>query len=422
MQNSSNYDVLIAGAGASGLLAAIRAAESGASVLLVEKMKQAGRKIRITGKGRCNITNSEELEDFIQQVLPNGKFLYPAFHEFYTWDIITLLEDCGLKCKLERGGRYYPESDKAVDVVNALFNRAKAAGADFLFETSVKNIRQQEGRLASVEITGKNAPERIDCKKLILCTGGKTYPGTGSTGDGYKLAEQAGHKIVTPLPALVALQTDSLHVPQFEGLKLKNVGAVLQINGKAAHEAFGELYFTDRGLDGPVVLSLSRFAAVALDKGEPCEIALDMKPALDEEKLRQRLQRDMDEHGKRAIKNLFKNWLPSQMIPVFLDATGLDPEKPAHQVSAEDRDRILHQMKSFRFKITGTGPWDEAVITAGGINTDEVNPKSLESKMVSGLFFAGEILDLDAPTGGYNLQIAWSTGWLAGETGKFDIK
>ncbi len=418
MATNLNYDVIIAGAGAAGLTAAIRAAESGVSVLVVEKMKEAGRKIRITGKGRCNITNSEDMEDFIQKVLPNGKFLYPAFHEFYTWDIIALLEDCGLKCKLERGGRYYPESDKAVDVVDALFNRAKAAGADFLFETSVKNIRQHDGRLESVELNGINVPARVGCKKLILCTGGKTYPATGSTGDGYKLAEQAGHKIAKPLPALVALQTDSPHVPQLKGLKLKNVSAVLQINGKAAHEEFGELYFTDRGLDGPVVLSLSRFAAVALDKGDACEISLDMKPALHSEKLQQRLQRDMDEHGKRAIKNLFKNWLPSQMIPVFFDATGLDPEKPAHQVSAEDRDRILHQMKAFRFSITGTGPWDEAVITAGGVITDEVNPKTLESKLVAGLFFAGELLNLDAPTGGYNLQIAWSTGWLAGESGK----
>ncbi|MFP4664540.1 MAG: NAD(P)/FAD-dependent oxidoreductase [Bacteroidales bacterium] len=416
MQKFPKYDLVIAGAGAAGLLAAIRAAESGASVLVVEKMKQAGRKIRITGKGRCNITNSDDLEDFVQKVLPNGKFLYPAFYEFYTWDIIALLEESGVHCKLERGGRYYPESDKAGDVADALFNRAKAAGADFLFETSVKKIRQQDGRLASVELTGKNAPEWIDCKKLILCTGGKTYPGTGSTGDGYNLAEQAGHKIVKPLPALVALQTDSPHSSQLEGLKLKNINATLRINGAPAHEAFGELYFTDRGLDGPVVLSLSRFAAMAMDRGEACEIALDLKPALDEEKLRQRLQRDMDEQGKRNIKNLFKNWLPSQLIPVFFDVLKINPDKPAHQVSGKERDAICNLMKDMRFQVSGTGPWEEAVITSGGVNTDEVNPKTLESKLLPGLYFAGELLNLDAETGGYNLQIAWSTGWLAGKS------
>ncbi|HKK66620.1 MAG TPA: aminoacetone oxidase family FAD-binding enzyme, partial [Bacteroidales bacterium] len=338
MQKSPKYDVVIAGAGAAGLTAAVRAAESSASVLVVEKMKQAGRKIRITGKGRCNITNSEDLEDFIQKVLPNGKFLYPAFHEFYTWDIITLLDESGVTCKLERGGRYYPESDKAVDVADALLNRAKAAGVDFLFETSVKSIRKQAGRLESVELMGKIAPEWIDCKKLILCTGGKTYPGTGSTGDGYKLAGQAGHEIAKPLPALVALQTDSQYLSQLEGLKLKNVSAALRINGKATHEEFGEMYFTDRGLDGPVVLSLSRFAAIAMGRGETCDISLDLKPALDKEKLQQRLQRDMDEHGKRNIKNMFKNWLPSQMIPVFFDVLKIHSDKPAHQVSGKERD------------------------------------------------------------------------------------
>ncbi|MFO7791292.1 MAG: NAD(P)/FAD-dependent oxidoreductase [Bacteroidales bacterium] len=415
MQHSPKYDVVIAGAGASGLLAAIRAAESGASVVVVEKMHQAGRKIRITGKGRCNITNSEELEDFIQKVYPNGKFLYPSFYEFYTWDIITLLDECGLDCKLERGGRYYPESDNAADVVDALFNRAKAAGAEFLFETSVKNIRQHEDRLESVELFGKNVPEQITCKKLILCTGGKTYPATGSSGDGYILAEQAGHEIITPLPALVALQTDSPHLPLLEGLKLKNVMAVLRVDGKPVGEEFGELYFTNRDLDGPVVLSLSRFAAIALDKGEYCEISLDMKPSLDDDKLDRRLQRDMNEHGKKSIKNLFKSWLPSQMIPVFFDILDITPDKPAHQVSGSERLAIRKLMKDFRFKVNGTGPWEEAVITAGGVNTDEVNPKTLESKKLKGLYFAGEILNLDAETGGYNLQIAWSTGWLAGK-------
>ncbi|MGM0649913.1 MAG: NAD(P)/FAD-dependent oxidoreductase, partial [Bacteroidota bacterium] len=362
MQHSPKYDVVIAGAGAAGLVAAIRAAESGASVVVVEKMHQAGRKIRITGKGRCNITNSEELEDFIQKVYPNGKFLYPSFHEFYTWDIITLLDECGLDCKLERGGRYYPESDNAADVVDALFNRAKAAGAEFLFETSVKNIRQHEDRLESVELFGKNVPEQITCKKLILCTGGKTYPATGSTGDGYILAEQAGHEIITPLPALVALQTDSPHLPLLEGLKLKNVMAVLRVDGKPVGEEFGELYFTNRDLDGPVVLSLSRFAAIALDKGEYCEISLDMKPSLDDDKLDRRLQRDMNEYGKKNIKNLFKSWLPSQMIPVFFDILDISPDKPANQVSGSERLAIRKLMKDFRFKVNGTGPWEEAVI------------------------------------------------------------
>jgi predicted Rossmann fold flavoprotein len=415
MQKSRKYDVVIAGAGAAGLVAAIRAAESGASVLVAEKMKQPGLKIRITGKGRCNITNSEDIEDFIQNVLPNGKFLYPAFYEFYTWDIIALLDECGVPCKLERGGRYYPESDKAADVANALYDRAKSAGADFLFETTVNSIVQNEGRLCAVKLSGKDVPAEIECKKFILCTGGKTYPGTGSTGDGYKLAEQAGHEIIKPLPALVALQTNSSYAPQLEGLKLKHIEARLLINGNAKHEEFGELYFTGRGLDGPVVLSLSRFAAIAMDRGEECVISLDLKPALDEDKLKQRLQRDMDEHGKRSLRNLFKNWLPSQMIPVFFEMLKTDRDKPGHQVSGMERDAICCLMKDMRFSVNGTGPWDEAVITSGGVNTDEINPKTLESKLLPGLFFAGELLNLDAPTGGYNLQIAWSTGWLAGK-------
>ncbi|MEA3448750.1 MAG: NAD(P)/FAD-dependent oxidoreductase [Bacteroidota bacterium] len=415
MQNSQKYDVVIAGAGASGLVAAIRAAESGASVLVVEKMHKPGRKIRITGKGRCNITNSEELEDFIKKVYPNGKFLYSAFHEFYTWDIIALLEACGVSCKIERGGRYYPESDKGADVANALFKKAKSLGVIFMFETALKKISITNGRLSSVLVSSDAGEQELSCSKCILCTGGKSYPATGSTGDGYRLAEQAGHEIINPLPALVALQTDSPHLPLLVGLKLKNVMAVLQVDGKPVGEEFGELYFTDRGLDGPVVLSLSRFAATALNKGMNCEISLDMKPALDDDKLDHRLQRDMNENGKKNLKNLFKSWLPSQMIPVFFDILDINPDKPAHQVSGSERHAIRKLMKDFRFKLTGTGPWEEAVITAGGINTDEVNPKTLESKKLKGLYFAGEILNLDAETGGYNLQIAWSTGWLAGK-------
>lgn len=409
----NQYDVVIIGAGASGLIAAIRASELGQRVLVLEKMESHGRKLLITGKGRCNITNSAEIKDFMTEVYPDGRFLYSAFQSFYNDDIINLLENCDVETMLERGGRYFPKSEKAANVSDALFRKAKSNGAIFLFKSTAKSIEYTDEQVSSLTYIRDGVESKIFTSKVVVCAGGKSYPGTGSTGDGYRLAAEAGHKIEKLFPALVPLVTKEDFGEQMQGLTLKNINAKLFINGKKVAEEFGDLMFAHYGLSGPVILTISRQVVLALEENQSVTISVDFKPALDFEKLDARLMRDFNEHGKMKVGNLFKLWLPQKAISVFIQELKIDEEKPANQMSGKERKAIVSLLKSLNFTIIGHRGFKEAVVTAGGVALNEVNPKTMESKIKQGLYFAGEVLNLDANTGGYNLQVAFSTGWLA---------
>lgn len=406
----NKYDVIIVGAGPAGLLAAGRAAELGAKVLVLEKMRSEGRKLLITGKGRCNVTNAAAIGEFITHVFPNGKFLRNAFSQFFSKDIIELLEKYNVDITLERGARYFPTSNKSLDILRALLKWVNELGVEIQCGQRVEKILVEEEKIIGVRANGSI----FRSVKVVLATGGKSYPATGSTGDGYELARQLGHKIEKPIPALVPVETKGSIAQKLQGLNLKNVKAVVWIDNKKAGEAFGEMIFTHFGLSGPIILTLSRIMVKALQNNQKVEITVDLKPALDEQKLDKRLQRDLNEQGKKQLGNVFRNWLPASMIPIFIEELNLDGEKECHQVSGKERKQIRHFMKNMRFEISHNRSFKEAIITAGGVVTNEIKPKTMESKIVAGLFFAGEIIDLDAETGGYNLQIAYSTGWLAG--------
>ncbi|MDY6799840.1 MAG: NAD(P)/FAD-dependent oxidoreductase [Bacteroidota bacterium] len=407
-----HFDIIVIGAGPAGLLAAGRAAEKGKKVLILEKMQQEGRKLRITGKGRCNITNDSPINEFIKHIYPNGRFLKNAFHQFFSQDIIQLLQKLNVECKLERGGRYFPESDKAVDVLNALLAWNKKLNVTICKKHKVEKLIIADNSIKGVVAEGKN----FQANKVILATGGKSYPATGSTGDGFELAKQAGHLLEKPHPALVPLETEKLIPHKLQGLTLKNVLAVVWVNNKKNTEAFGEMEFMSFGLSGPIILTLSRNIVTELQKGNEVNIFIDLKPALDDKKLDNRLLRELNENGKKKISTIFRNILPAALIPFFLDLSNIDPEKECHQISAKERKKIRYRLKNLPFKIAGYRSFKEAIITAGGIPTNEISSKTMESKKIKGLFFAGEIINVDAETGGYNLQIAYSTGWLAGDS------
>ena len=406
------FDVIVVGAGPAGLLAAGSAAQTGGRVLVLEKMRQEGRKLLITGKGRCNITNDAEVVEFIKHVYPNGRFLRTAFGHFFSQDILQILHDYGVETTCERGGRYFPTSNKSADVLAALLKWVKERNVEIRCGQRVEKLLIEDQSIKGVQANG----QEYGAAKVILATGGKSYPATGSNGEGYELARSAGHSLVPVRPSLVPLETEGGVAQQLQGLTLKNVRATVWVDGMKSREDFGEMIFTHFGLSGPIILTLSRTVVDALHQKSNVEVSIDLKPALDEQKLDARLLRDLDESGKKKISTLFRNWLPTSMIPVFMDLLGVDPEKEGHQLSSKERRRIRNLMKDFRFKITGHRSFKEAIITAGGVPTVEISSKTMESKLVSGLYFAGEMIDLDAETGGYNLQIAYSTGWLAGRS------
>jgi predicted Rossmann fold flavoprotein len=408
----NNYDVIVIGAGPAGLLAAGRAAELGGRVLVLEKMKQEGRKLLITGKGRCNITNDAPVSEFIKHVYPEGRFLRNAFSRFFSKDIIELLKNHGVEAVLERGGRYFPASNQSSDVLKALLLWVKNLNVEIRCGYKVEKLYIENNIITGLKSNG----QKLLSDHVIMATGGNSYPATGSNGEGYELARHTGHSVVKVRPALVPLETEGNVAQELQGLNLKNVKAMVWVNGKKAVEDFGEMIFTHFGLSGPIILTLSRTVVSELQNKNKVEVVIDLKPALDDQKLDNRLIRDLNEHGKKKIINIFKFWLPATMIPVFVDLLDIDTEKECHQISSKERKKILHLLKNFSFKISGHRSFKEAIITSGGISTDEISPKTMESKMIKGLFFAGEIINLDAETGGYNLQIAYSTGWLAGDS------
>jgi predicted Rossmann fold flavoprotein len=411
-----DYDVIVIGAGAAGLIAAGRAGELGGKVLLLEKMERAGRKLLITGKGRCNITNDATASEYFKHIYPNGRFLKHAFATFFSKDIISLLESNGVKSVLERGGRYFPESNKSSDVVDALIRYCNRNKVELKCRQKVEKLLIENGAVKGVVISANGKEQELSCKKVIICTGGCSYPATGSDGDGDKMAKATGHSFVPVRPALVSVETKGDLALRLQGLSLKNVTASVWVNGKKVQDEFGEMLFTHFGLSGPIILTLSRLMVDELNKKNKVEVVIDLKPALDENKLDDRLIRDLNENGKKQFDNIFKQWLPSKLIPVFINELKIEGNKECNQVNAKERRKIMLLMKNLRFEVTSYCSFKEAIITAGGVDLQEIDSKTMESKKVKNLYFAGEVLDLDANTGGFNLQIAFSTGWLAAQS------
>ncbi len=411
-----SYDVIVVGAGAAGMLASISAAENGANVLLLEKMSREGRKMLISGKGRCNITNTAYQSEFFKKIHPKPKFLKHAFSTFFSKDILNLLSEKGLKTKEERGGRVFPESDKAADVVNALLQTVKERNIDIKTNAKVEEIITENKTIKAVKVNINGKSNTLNTNNVIICTGGKSYPATGSTGDGYLLAKRLGHTITELRPALVPLKTEGSIAEKLQGLGLKNSNVSVWVDNKKVKSEFGETMFAHFGLTGPVILTLSKVAIDAFDKQKKVEISIDLKPALDEQKLDNRLQRELNESGKKQIRNVLRNLLPAKLIPVVLELTKIDPYKECNQVSGKERKKIRVLLKDFRLKVSGHRSYKEAIVTAGGVETNEIDSKTMMSKLIKNLFFAGEVIDLDAETGGFNFQIAFSTGWLAGKS------
>jgi predicted Rossmann fold flavoprotein len=408
--------VVVIGGGPAGLMAAGRAAERGASVLLLEKMPRPGMKLGLTGKGRCNITNIAPIESFLERFGANGRFLRQAFHPFFSDDLVRFLESLGVRTVTERGGRVFPESQDARDVVRALTGWAGERGVRVRTGARALEPVLRDGRAAGVRWSaadGADGTEAADA--VIVATGGLSYPGTGSTGDGYAFARSTGHAVEETRPALVPLVTAGVTAARLQGLALKNVELTLRVDGRPEASGFGEMLFTHFGLSGPIVLSASLTAVDALRAGKTVEACIDLKPALDEAKLDQRLMRDLSENGRMEAANWMKFLLPRKMIPVCLDACRIDGGRLGNQVTAEERKRLLRWLKDFRLRVTGHRPVSEAIVTAGGVRLSEIDPRTMESRLVPGLYFCGEVLDLQADTGGYNLQAAFSTGRLAGE-------
>lgn len=421
------YDVIVIGAGAAGLMAAGTAARDGKKVLLVEKMEKAARKVRITGKGRCNLTNAKGRDEFLAKVRANVDFFEPAFDSFDNQDTIDFFREHEVQLKVERGGRVFPESGKAWDIADALVDFARHSGVEMMSNTKVTGIRTLGSRVCGVKIETKRGFERnVDAENVIICTGGVSYPATGSTGDGYTFAHDLGHRIESVRPSLVPLESKTIIGGMLSGIALKNVFVELFADGELIGEEFGEMSFTDRGVEGPVILKLSRRAVDAIIDGKKLEIALDLKSALTEKVLSARIDREFaafeEEKASTGIDatngELLRKLLPKPMIAPFAKQAGIAVKAKACELSEEDKDRIIRQLKNFRVEITDYRPFEEAVVTAGGVAVENVDPNTLQSKLVKGLYFAGEVLDLDADTGGYNLQIAFSTGHLAGKLKK----
>lgn len=405
----SRKRVIVIGGGAAGLMSATIAARNGADVLVIEKNEKTGRKILITGKGRCNITNFCDNDEFISNIPTNPRFMYSAINAFTTYDTIAFFEDLGVATKVERGNRVFPVSDKASDVADALRNSALSNGCDIVCDTVVALILK-EGKVIGV----KTQHDKYLCDSVIVCTGGKSYPKTGSSGDGYKFAKSVGHKVIDPTPSLVPLESDDVHCKELQGLALKNVSVkVVEENSqKEIYSDFGELLFTHFGLSGPTILSAS--AHMKDMKNKEYTVHIDLKPALDTQTLDKRLLRDFSKYINKDICNSLNELIPKSFIPVLLDICDINPHTKCNSITQKQRNLMVSNLKDFKVRIKGFRPIDEAIITCGGVCVNEIDPKTMKSKVVDNLYFAGEVIDVDAYTGGFNLQIAFSTGYLAG--------
>lgn len=401
-----NEEIAIIGAGPAGIIAAGIAGSRGKKVTLYEKNKFIGKKLFITGKGRCNITNASPIDVFFDNIVTNKNFLYSSLYTFTNDDIINLLKDNGLTVKIERGNRVFPNSDKSSDVIKALTRFLNNNNVELKLNTDISDVRRQGDNFI---LTIDNKKFKYD--KLIISTGGKSYPATGSTGDGYNFARMLGHTITKLSPSLVPIEIDAKWYKDLQGLSLKNVELSAFNHKKLIHKEFGEMVFTHYGISGPIVLSMSNYLHGDYKK---IILSLDLKPALSREKLNDRIKRDFDLYINKQIKNALYDLLPKKIIPWIISQSNIDPEKPVNQVTVEERNSLIDSVKAFNLKFKSFRPIEEAIITSGGVSTNEINPSTMESKLQSNLFFAGEIIDVDALTGGYNLQIAFSTGYLAG--------
>lgn len=404
--------VIVVGGGAAGMMAAISAADSGAEVILIEKNEKLGKKVYITGKGRCNITNESDVENLLKNVRSNPKFLYSAFYTFDSYRMMDFLEGEGLKLKTERGNRVFPESDKSSDVIKTLKKALEKRKVKIVLNTKVLNIEIKDGICHGVIVRSGDKSGSYTADKVIVATGGCSYQSTGSTGDGYRFAKDADIKVTKCYPSLVPFNIGSDIPKRLQGLSLRNVKVTLSDKGKVLYEELGEMLFTHFGVSGPLVLSASTLAS-GKDVSQ-MELSIDLKPALSKEQLDERILRDFSENRNSYFKNSLSRLLPAKMIPVIVELSEIDEKKQVNNITKEERNRLVNLLKRLTFKVESLRGFNEAIITKGGVSVKEINPGTMEAKKVKGLFFAGEVLDLDAVTGGYNLQIAWSTGYLAG--------
>ena len=407
--------VIVVGGGAAGMFAAIAAAKNGHQVTLYEKNEKLGKKIFITGKGRCNITNAADMEELFDAVVTNSKFLYSSFYGYTNQNVIDFFEDAGVPVKIERGNRVFPISDHSSDVIRALEREMKKVGVKVCLNTEVKSVEAEKGKFNKVVLKDTTTQAADAC---IVATGGLSYRSTGSTGDGFRFAENVGHKVTQCFPSLVPMETKEPWICELQGLSLRNVEAKILDGKKELYKDFGEMLFTHFGVSGPLIISASSYVGKKfMDKnGQKKELTLeiDLNPAHTEEQLDQRVLRDFEENHNRQFKNAITKLFPTKLIPVMLELGGIDPEKKVNSIEKEERKQFVHLIKHFRMTLTGLRGYLEAIITKGGVNVKEIDPGTKESKLVKGLYFAGEVLDLDALTGGFNLQIAWSTGYAAG--------
>ena len=401
--------IIIIGGGAAGLIASATAAKRGEDVTVIEKNSRPARKVMITGKGRCNVTNAcFDLDDLINSVVTNKRFMYSAFSSFMPYDTIALIEEMGVPTKIERGNRVFPESDKAVDIVDALVKNAKQSGVKFV-EGTVISFNTENNVIKSVNLADGTV---VDGDAFAICTGGLSYQSTGSTGDGYRLAESVGHRVIDIEPALISLVASNGFVPKLQGLSLRNISIKLLDGEKEIYSDFGEMLFTHYGVSGPVILSAS--SHMTHPKEHNYKIVIDLKPALDEQTLDKRIQRDFAENTNKDFINSLSKLLPNKLIPVIVKLSGIEPSEKVNQITKAQRQNLVSLLKNFTVNISDFRPINEAIITSGGVDVKEINPKTMGSKIIDNLFFAGEVIDVDAYTGGFNLQVAFSTGYLCG--------
>jgi len=412
MTDNNSFDIAVIGGGPAGMMAAGRAAELGAKVILIEKNETLGKKLLITGKGRCNFTHNEfDLRKFAEKFGRNGRFLYSALAVFGAREVIDFFESRGVKAKVEQGDRIFPEKGNAQDVLNIFIKYLAEGKVNILLNARVSGFKQEKGKISQVLLGDRE----ISADKYILCTGGKSYPQTGSIGDGYRWAEQLGHITIPPVPALNPVKTSDGWAKELQGLSLKNISLQLFQNNKKKDERFGEMLFTHFGVSGPIVMDMSKNIGELLKSG-PVKLILDLKPALDFKKLDRRIRRDFQEFKGRMFKNSLKGLLPLSMIPVIIKLSGIGPEKKVDYISREERNKLVHLLKELELTPTGLLGFKWSVVTSGGVALKEVNPDTMGSRKIKNLYFAGEILDLDGPSGGYNLQECWGTGYLAGKS------
>ncbi len=402
--------ILVAGGGAAGMMAAVTAARNGKNVLLIEKNEKLGKKLFITGKGRCNITNAGDIEELFSAVVSNPKFLYSSFYTMTNDQVIDFFEELGVKTKVERGGRVFPASDHSSDVIRALEQEMKRLGVEVRLRMEANEILADDGRVTGVRLS---SGKELHADAVIIATGGISYPSTGSTGDGYRFARECGHKVTDLSPALVPMEVKEWYARELMGLSLRNVEIRITDGKKKLYEEFGEMLFTHYGVTGPVILSASSIVGKKL-REHPLTLHIDLKPALTEEQLDKRVLREFEANHNRQFKNAVDSLFPSKLKPVIVELSGIPDEKKVNEVTKEERLHFVRLIKDFSMTLTGLRGYNAAIITKGGVSVKEIDPGTMESKLVNGLYFAGEVLDLDAVTGGYNLQIAWSTGYLAG--------